>query len=113
MKTVLVHVTENNQVWAAQMTGLPLEKVRQRYQMDKAAGVLCVMQAQDRGTRNLDEHPLFPTAFISGDDTIINMGGNNYYLACSEMVSEHQGCVKRQGHLSEHEDYYGNTKVRS
>lgn len=112
MKTILLHVTENNHAWVADMADISVEQVRQRYEMDKAAGIVCVIQARDRGIRNVVDHPLGHTAFISGDDLVINMGGANYYRACSEMVSEDRGCVKREGHKNEHEDFYGNKRAR-
>ena len=111
MKMLLIHVTENNHAWAAEMADTSIEKVRQKYEMDKAAGIVCVMHVPDRGIRNLVDHPLGHTAFISGDDSIINMGGDNFYRACTEMVSEKLGCVKRTGHPNEHEDFYGNKKA--
>jgi hypothetical protein len=61
---------------------------------------------------NLTEHPDGHTAFISDDDTVINLAGENYYRACPEMVSQHQGCVKRVDHVTEHEDFYGNKKAK-
>lgn len=61
--------------------------------------------------RDLKDHPQGHTAFIADDDTVINLAGENYYRACSEMVSQHQGCVKRVGHVTEHEDFYGNKKA--
>lgn len=112
MKMVAIHVTENNHEWASAMSGLSVDKVRQQFEMDKAAGLVCVIQAPDRGVRNLREHPLWHSAFISGDDTVINLGGENYYRACGVQVEEHTSCVKRLGHPGkEHEDFYGKTKV--
>ena len=111
MQTIMVHVTANNHAWAAEMADMSVEQVRQRYEMDHAMGVVCVIQARDKGIRNLTEHPLGHTAFISGDDSVINLGGENYYRACAEMVSEHMGCVKRVGHKTECEDFYGNKKM--
>jgi hypothetical protein len=107
MKMVAIHVTENNLEWASAMTGLPIERVRQQYQMDKAGGIVCVLKAPDRGIQDLKDHPLGSTAFISGDDTVINLGGENYYKACGSPVRERTSCVKRSGHKNEHEDFYG------
>lgn len=107
MKTVLIHVTETNHDWASAMTGLPIERVRQQYEMDKAAGIVCVMQAPDRGIQNLKDHPLGHTAFVSGDDSVINLGGENYYKACGFPVRTLTSCVKPSGHRNEHEDFYG------
>lgn len=56
-------------------------------------------------------------AFCSGDETIINWKGSNYYKACDELVTGNPNgaasyCVKREGHPGDiHEDYDGVRKV--
>lgn len=56
-------------------------------------------------------------AFSSGDHTVINWGGKNYYMACDEPVVENADgggtfCVKRMDHPGDiHEDYDGIRKT--
>ena len=57
------------------------------------------------------------SAFTTVDESVINYKGNNYYLACGELISAYNpagglsSCVKPKGHPShQHEDYQGNAR---
>lgn len=43
-----VWVTKTNHEWAAEVTGLPMEEIKRRYEAAKVKGIICTIITKDK-----------------------------------------------------------------